>query len=373
MKKTGELLRKAREAKGLSINEIALSLKINSKVLASIEDGDLTKLPAKTFLRGFVQSYANYLKMNTDEVMSVFAEEMGSTKPKPAIVEEPPAPEIPVEKSSGKTAEKPSPEPIKEAAPAMVTPIAKNEASTKEHLAGLEESSQSKTILYSGIAIVLLGLIFGTAKIIERYQKESVVPESVEIAAPITTEPILPPAETAPVEATTPAPAQNPASATSVTTTPAKTEAPRSESHATAAPVEKKPTEPVKPPVEVKKPEPPKPVAEAPKPEEKKPEEKKPEEKKPEPVAETKPSEKPEKKNKPLELIIEAMDQVDIEYSTLNGSIQKVHLGPDQFHTIKSNNGLKLNVSNGGAVNLILNGRDLGAPGDLGKPAKLTY
>lgn len=366
MKKTGEMLRKAREAKGLSMNEIALSLKINSKILTSIEDGDQTRLPAKTFLRGFVQSYANYLKMNTDEVMAVFAEEMGSTRPKPVLDEEPIAPSL--GDSPAKAAEN-VPAAVPTAAP-VATP-AKPEPSAKEHLAGLEESSQSKTILFSGVAIVLLVLIFGTVKIIEKYQRESVVPETVEIAAPIVETPVStdvtalatpPPAAEAPAAApnaaTTPAPT---APATPATVTPAKPEAPpRSEVPAVA---DKKPIEPAKPPVETKKPA--EPVAEI-----KKPEEPKPEEKKPEQAAEAKPA---EKKPRSLELIIEAMDQVDIEYSTVNGAVQKIHLGPDQFHTIKSTNGLKLNVSNGGAVNLILNGRDLGAPGDLGKPAKLTY
>src|SRR5215210_4560060 len=84
MKRTGEILRKEREARGLSLHEIGLSLKINSKILKAIEDGDTTQLPAKTFLRGFVQSYASYLKLNVDEVLRVFAEEMGSTRPQPA-------------------------------------------------------------------------------------------------------------------------------------------------------------------------------------------------------------------------------------------------------------------------------------------------
>ncbi len=54
MKKTGEILEKAREEKGLSLHEIGLSLKISSKVLKAIEEGDEAHLPAKTFLRGFL-------------------------------------------------------------------------------------------------------------------------------------------------------------------------------------------------------------------------------------------------------------------------------------------------------------------------------
>ena len=85
MKKTGEMLKKAREEKGLAINEIGLSLKISSKILKAIEEGDAAHLPAKTFLRGFVQSYATYLRMDVDAVMSSFYEEVGSTRPKPLM------------------------------------------------------------------------------------------------------------------------------------------------------------------------------------------------------------------------------------------------------------------------------------------------
>ncbi len=82
MKKTGALLRKVREEKGLSLHEIGLSLKINPKILKQIEDGEQNNLPAKTFLRGFVQSYSIFLKLDSDEVLRIFSEEMGSTKPK---------------------------------------------------------------------------------------------------------------------------------------------------------------------------------------------------------------------------------------------------------------------------------------------------
>ena len=78
-------------------------------------------------------------------------------------------------------------------------------------------------------------------------------------------------------------------------------------------------------------------------------------------------------KGKNLELIVEALDSVDLEYLDGNGQAQKIRLNADQVHTFKSNAGLKLSVSNGGAVNLILNGKDLGVPGEVGKSIKLNY
>jgi cytoskeleton protein RodZ len=76
---------------------------------------------------------------------------------------------------------------------------------------------------------------------------------------------------------------------------------------------------------------------------------------------------------KSIELIIEALDNVEIEYSSNNGKKSSLKLAAEQVHTFKSKNGLKLSISNGGAVNLILNGRDLGIPGNLGKSINLSY
>ncbi len=70
---------------------------------------------------------------------------------------------------------------------------------------------------------------------------------------------------------------------------------------------------------------------------------------------------------------MEALDNVEVEYSSPTGKAQKIRLSAEQFHTFKSKSGLKIQFSNGGAVNLILNGRDIGIPGDLGKPIKLSY
>ncbi len=58
MSKLGQFLKTEREKKGLSLHEIGMSLKINPKILKAIEDNDEPNLPAKTFLRGLIKSYA---------------------------------------------------------------------------------------------------------------------------------------------------------------------------------------------------------------------------------------------------------------------------------------------------------------------------
>jgi len=87
MKKVGELLKSERERRGLSLHEIGMSLKINPKILQSIEEGNTAGLPAKTFLRGFIRSYAQYLRMDVEQVLNLLNQESGPVKS-----EEPQAP-----------------------------------------------------------------------------------------------------------------------------------------------------------------------------------------------------------------------------------------------------------------------------------------
>jgi cytoskeleton protein RodZ len=368
MKKTGEILRKAREEKGLSLNEIGLSLKISSKVLKAIEEGNEKQLPAKTFLRGFVQSYANYLHLDTDKILEIFYEEMGSTRPKPYIRENEDGTTGPVAGAEGTTE-------------ATVTPISARAAANRkaDSLAPLQQAKNTKTVAAVIIGFILVALIIFTKKMIDKYSKEAEVP-SAEIEQ--TMEGATPVAPTAEVESTEAAPEP---------TTGAMTSEPSGKPpiSSQASPVPVVTPSPTVTPLVTPKASPtvtpkasptvsPSPKATA----------------SPSPAASASPSASPSPSvaavaspaaspsptasptpttGKPVELIVEAFDNVEIEYAAPNGKMQKIKLSAEQVHTFKSKSGLKINFSNGGAVNLILNGKDLGIPGDLGKPIKLSY
>lgn len=83
MKITGELLKAERIKKDLSVQDVAYALKLSARIIQSIEAGEINELPAKTFVRGFVKSYADYLKIDSAAVLKQFQEEMGSTHPVP--------------------------------------------------------------------------------------------------------------------------------------------------------------------------------------------------------------------------------------------------------------------------------------------------
>lgn len=377
MKKTGEILKKAREEKGLSLHEIGLSLKISSKVLKAIEEGDESQLPAKTFLRGFVQSYANFLHLNSDQVLEVFYEEMGSTKPKPYIrpTDEPKAAVTPeAEAKPAATSTEAPAETTAAPAPAVeatVTPIRKTPPPTSSNhgMQSLKENKNTKTYIILGLGVVLVGLILFTKKMIDKYSKEAEVPsaevaQTMEGVTPVVVDTSIDggtltevepsttpgplgsltttPTPTAPVSTSTPA-----ASPTPAVSTPATAATPAVSPTATPKPTATPSPAPTATPSAT-------PVAS------------------PSPSPTPTPTPKPES-GKPVELIVEALDSVEIEYSAPNGKPQKIRLSAEQVHTFKSKSGLKINFSNGGAVNLILNGKEVGIPGDLGKPIRLSY
>jgi cytoskeleton protein RodZ len=66
----GEKLRREREMRGISLDEIATATKIGTRSLKALEDEKFSILPGGIFNKGFVRSYARYLGMNEDEAVA---------------------------------------------------------------------------------------------------------------------------------------------------------------------------------------------------------------------------------------------------------------------------------------------------------------
>lgn len=77
----GQRLRAAREAKGLSIEEVASSTRIPTRHLQSLEDSDWDKLPAPTYSVGFAKNYAAAVGLDKGEIAEQLRSEMGSELP----------------------------------------------------------------------------------------------------------------------------------------------------------------------------------------------------------------------------------------------------------------------------------------------------
>ncbi|MBS1188242.1 MAG: hypothetical protein H6R10_34 [Rhodocyclaceae bacterium] len=65
----GSQLRAAREAKQMSVGDIAMTLKLGARQVEALENGDWQGLPGKTFIRGFVRNYARLLQVDPAPLM----------------------------------------------------------------------------------------------------------------------------------------------------------------------------------------------------------------------------------------------------------------------------------------------------------------
>ncbi|MEI7972795.1 MAG: helix-turn-helix domain-containing protein, partial [Bdellovibrio sp.] len=436
MKKLGELLRNEREKRSLSLHEIGLQLKISAKILQAMESGDESKLPAKTFLRGFVRSYAQYLKIDVAQAMNLFQEEMGSTHPdllrnleteaSPSLSPEA-SPESPIKihsgASTGPKAEEvqssPQPPPIPIGATASTSKSGKRTLDKgpkeKNTWDAVDESMSSNKMMLTAALVVLVGLILFVSKLIEKYKKEqNVTPgeiaqitnnsQSVDSAAKPPTpelkplEPsVNPPAETSSDTSSVPASPSistpTPPTTTTVPASPSTNLSPPSATPTSSAsevsaeipaggPTKRGELPSITPIASIVT----KTASSA---------EIKPEDKAPvksgnpnktqitaTPAAQVKPTNvdssgsvnasKPEA-NTMTEVIVEATSPISINYDIGNGQTRKVDLKATQFHTFRSRQFIDLKISDGGAAQIILNGRLRGAAGPKGQAVELKY
>lgn len=98
MGQVGDRLRQAREAKGLTLEQIEEITRIRRRYLQALEEEDYGQLPGEVFVRGFLRNYALALGLDPEEVLA----ESGLRVPSPLptaheppqeILDEPLAPE----------------------------------------------------------------------------------------------------------------------------------------------------------------------------------------------------------------------------------------------------------------------------------------
>lgn len=68
----GETLKKAREERQLSIDEVAKRLKLNKAMIVALENNEYGKLPAPAFVRGYLRSYAAVLELDAEHVVAEY-------------------------------------------------------------------------------------------------------------------------------------------------------------------------------------------------------------------------------------------------------------------------------------------------------------
>ena len=75
----GPALRKARQARGMSIEEASRDTHIRQEYLQALEREAFGSLRGDVYVRGFLRSYSSYLGLNPDKVVGVYVQAMGGS------------------------------------------------------------------------------------------------------------------------------------------------------------------------------------------------------------------------------------------------------------------------------------------------------
>jgi cytoskeletal protein RodZ len=72
VEKIGEKLRNARELKKLTIKDVSKETNISTRYLEALEEEEFDKIPGEPYLLGFLRNYAEFLKLDGDEVVQSY-------------------------------------------------------------------------------------------------------------------------------------------------------------------------------------------------------------------------------------------------------------------------------------------------------------
>ncbi|WP_047152569.1 helix-turn-helix domain-containing protein [Aneurinibacillus tyrosinisolvens] len=187
MSELADVLRRARQEKGMSLNDIQEATKIQRRYLEAIENGNFEVLPGHFYVRAFIKSYADIVGLDSEQLVSQYSAEL---------------PALP------KTEQQP-------------TPLRQSRQTRKEGTGG--SSRWVPRILLCLFAVLVIALIWVSIKY--AYQKQDVpTPPQPAANAPNVNTPkpdiVVPPPKTTPPVQKPAVPAPPPAAAGTLTALP---------------------------------------------------------------------------------------------------------------------------------------------------------
>lgn len=81
MSELGQVLKEAREEKGITLDDIQRITKIQRRYLEAIERGHLHVLPGHFYARAFIKSYAEAVGLDPNHIMSHFQSDLPAQPP----------------------------------------------------------------------------------------------------------------------------------------------------------------------------------------------------------------------------------------------------------------------------------------------------
>jgi cytoskeleton protein RodZ len=73
----GEILKRAREAKDLSIEDVNKETKISVAVIRGLEQDDMESFASETYLKGFLKNYAIFLGLDANQLWGMLSRQHG--------------------------------------------------------------------------------------------------------------------------------------------------------------------------------------------------------------------------------------------------------------------------------------------------------
>lgn len=86
MKTVGSILKRARQEKGWELKDVFAELKIQPRFLKALEEGDWAAFDSSVHAKGFLKNYAEYLELNTDEILAFFRREYKEEPQRPPLL-----------------------------------------------------------------------------------------------------------------------------------------------------------------------------------------------------------------------------------------------------------------------------------------------
>lgn len=195
----GERLRREREMRGVSLDEIAEATKIGTRLLRALEEEQFDLLPGGIFNKGFVRAYAKFLGINEEQAVTDYMQAAGESQPDLQLLAQP----------------------YRADAPAYAPPQ--------------ETRSGTSFVILAVILLAIVGGAFGAWKLYEQYEAEkerwASTPAPTSDVSPLGTISTSQTSQSSPVSATAPAqdkPASAPANKTASNSTTAPSPAPTS-------------------------------------------------------------------------------------------------------------------------------------------------
>jgi cytoskeletal protein RodZ len=72
MKTVGEIFKKARSEKKITLDQVEKEIKIRKKFLQALENNSWTDLPPLPYIKGFIRNYSKYLSLEPEEMVAFF-------------------------------------------------------------------------------------------------------------------------------------------------------------------------------------------------------------------------------------------------------------------------------------------------------------